>query len=229
VFGAVPGVIRTRVGYSGGQQLDPDYHDLKDHTETTHIQFDPDVVSYKQLLKVFWERHDYVTPIEAQYKSAILYNSPEQQAQALESLELVERGEWGKECFKGKKILTEIIPATTFYVAELFHQKYFPQCNKEIFKCLKYTCRDDLTNCTIATSINGYLHGSGTLGAFMAEVDTWPIPFAAKFALLRKVTNGQGLDDLKFIDESHIQNPLPGPFTVSEHEASLPIQISKKD
>ena len=70
MFGAVPGVVRTRVGYCGGHELNPDYHDLKDHSETTQIQFDPSKITYKQLLKIFWDRHDYANPIEKQYKSA---------------------------------------------------------------------------------------------------------------------------------------------------------------
>lgn len=212
----MPGVLRTRVGYCGGNQLNPDYHDLKDHSETTQIQFDPRVVSYKQLLRIFWARHDYATPIEAQYKSAILFNNAHQQAEALESLELVKKGEWGQEQYKDKEVLTVIEPATKFYIAEIFHQKYFLQCNPEIFSLLKYKCRDDLTECPIATSLNGYLHGSGTVGAFMQEVDTWPISFAAKYVIFLKVTEGKGLSGFKPIDMSHIENPLPGPFPVFE-------------
>lgn len=129
-------------------------------------------------------------------------------------MKLVESGVWGQEKFKDQKILTDIFPAEDFYVAEMFHQKYFLQCNNELFRLLRYESRDELTECPIATSINGYLHGSGTVGAFMEEVDTWPLPFAAKLALLQKVTEDSGLLSFKPIDESQIENPLPGPFPV---------------
>lgn len=200
------------MGYSGGQQKNPDYHDLKDHIETTHIQFDSRVVSYKQLLKIFWAAHDYVTPIENQYRSAILTNGSQQQTEAEESMQRVENGEWGQEALRSQKILTDIFPATDFYIAELYHQKYFLQCNNKLFSLFRYKNRDDLTDCPVATSVNGYLHGSGNIGAFMEEVDTWPLPFAAKFAVLQKITEDTGLLRFNPIDESKVENPLPGPF-----------------
>jgi len=192
----------------------PDYHDLKDHSETTQIQFNPRKITYTELLKIFWERHDYVTPIQAQYKSAIFYNNEEQREQAEASLALVKQGRLGQAKFKGMDVLTTIAPATTFYIGELYHQKYYLQCNRELFSHLRYERREDLIDDPIATSLNGYLHGSGTVGAFMAEVDTWPLPFSAKFAILHHVSHGEHLGDFHPIDESHVNNPLPGPFTV---------------
>lgn len=191
----------------------PDYHDLKDHSETTQIQFNPEKVTYSELLTIFWEQHDYVTPIQAQYKSAIFYNTEAQREEAEASLARVQQGHLGQAKFKGMPVLTLIAPATTFYIAELYHQKYFLQCNKEIFSLLHYVRHEDLIDDTIATSLNGYLHGSGTVGAFMEEVDTWPLPFRAKFAILHHV-GGNHLGDFRPIDESKVENPLPGPFKV---------------
>lgn len=199
----------------------PDYHDLTDHSETTHIQFDPRVVTYAQLLEIFWEKHDYATPIANQYKSAIFYNDQQQKTDAEASFLLVKEGALGQAQFRGMDICTVIRPATKFYVAELYHQKYFLQCNKEIFGLLKYERCDDLTDDPVATSLNSYLHGSGVVGAFMAEVDGWHLPFAAKFSILRHLTQGQGLSDFKPIDESHGQNPLPGPFKVNKGHSGL--------
>lgn len=216
----MPGVLRTRVGYCGGKMPNPDYHDLKDNTETTQIQFDSRVISYKQLLQIFWARHDYATPIDPQYKSAILYNNARQQKEALETVELVNQGKWGQDQFKGKKVLTAIEPATDFYIAEIYHQKYFLQCNQKLFNLLKYKSREELTEDPIATSLNGYLHGSGTVGAFMAEADTWPLPFAAKLAILQKITEETGLGNFKAIDEGQVENPLPGPFPVYQNGSS---------
>jgi len=206
-------VLRTRVGYCGGIKPNPDYHDLKDHSETLQIQFDTSVVTYWGLLKIFWNRHDYAEPIEQQYKSAIFYHTEQQRQEAQASLELVKKGEWGQACYRGMAPLTAIQPATTFYIAELYHQKYFLQCNKEVFKLLQYVERLDLIDDPVATSINGYLHGSGSVDWFMGEVDTWPLPFAAKYSLLRHVAGGK-LDDFKPIDEGQTENPLPGAFPV---------------
>jgi len=192
----------------------PDYNDLKDHSETTQIQFNPDMITYAELLTIFWERHDYATPIEAQYKSAIFYNSEQQRQEAEASLELVQQGRLGQVALQGMEVQTLIAPATVFYVAELYHQKYFLQCNREIFSLLCYSRRTDLIDDVVATSLNGYLHGSGTVGAFMEEVDTWCLPFKAKFAILHHISRGEHLGDFRPIDESHIENPLPGPFSV---------------
>jgi peptide methionine sulfoxide reductase MsrA len=196
----------------------PDYNDLKDHSETTQIQFNHDRITYTELLEIFWQRHDYATPIEAQYKSAIFYNSEQQRQEAEASLALVKQGRLGQAELRGREVRTLIAPAAVFYVAELYHQKYFLQCNREIFSLLSYSRREDLIDDIVATSLNGYLHGSGTVGAFMAEVDTWPLPFKAKFAILHHVTNGEHLADFRPIDESHIENPLPGPFRVHKED-----------
>lgn len=206
-------MLRTRVGYSGGALPSPDYHDLKDHSETVQIQFDPSIVSYHQLLRIFWASHDYATPIERQYKSAIFYNDALQKAEAEASLLLVEQGTLGLDRFRGMSVLTVIEPATAFYVAELYHQKYYLQCNRELFALLRYRRREDLIDDPVATSLNGYLHGSGSVGAFMEEVDRWQLPFAAKFTLLRHVVGASQLDDFKPIDASGVEDPLPGAFT----------------
>lgn len=218
-------MLRTRVGYSGGLEPNPDYHDLKDHCETTQIQFDPEKVTFMELLTIFWERHDYANPIEAQYKSAIFFNNEQQQKEAAASLALVEQGSIGQAKFRGMPVRSLIAPATPFYVAELYHQKYFLQCNREIFTLLQYAHREDLIDDPVATSLNGYLHGSGTVGAFMAEVDTWSLPFKAKFAILHHVSNGKHLEDFRPIDERHLENPLPGPFAVHEEPASRLVPV----
>lgn len=214
-------MVRTRVGYSGGAEPSPDYHDLKDHCETTQIQFDPCVVTYAQLLKIFWERHDYATPIKEQYKSAIFYNSQEQRQEAAKSVQFVKDGVLGQQRLRGKEIRTVVQPATTFYIAELYHQKYFLQCNRKLFGLLQYRAREDLIDDPVATSLNGYLHGSGSAGALMAEVDTWPLPFAVKFAVLHHVTGGEGLAAFKPIVEADVENPLPGPFVEHGENAIL--------
>lgn len=129
-FRKVKGVIATAVGYTGGNFENPTYKDVctgrTGHAEAVDILFDPAVVSYEQLLEVFWNIHDPTTrnrqgpDIGTQYRSAIFYHNEEQRSTAIVSKERAQSS--GK--FK-KPIVTEIVPASTFYRAEEYHQQYF--------------------------------------------------------------------------------------------------------
>jgi peptide-methionine (S)-S-oxide reductase len=126
-FRQVPGVLSTAVGYSGGHFPDPNYKDVctgrTGHAEVVEVQFDPIQVSYADLLKVFWENHDPTTlnrqgpDIGSQYRSAIFFHTPEQQAAAQASKEKMQAS------YKNR-IVTEITPASEFYRAEDYHQQY---------------------------------------------------------------------------------------------------------
>lgn len=192
--------------------MNPDYHNLKDHSETVQVQFDPAVISYRRLLQAFWENHEYATPIESQYKSAIFYHDDAQKAEAEASLKEVEAGKLGNPEFKGKQVLTVIEKATLFYVAELFHQKYFLQCNVKLFQELQkqgvYSRIDDITADKLSASLNGYLAGHGTVGGLMAEIDTWPVSFAVKIAVFSLVGGDSGAV-FKPFDNTADENPLP--------------------
>jgi peptide-methionine (S)-S-oxide reductase len=125
----VQGVRSTTVGYSGGTLENPTYEDVCSHTtghaETVLVEFDPAVVSYDQLLEVFWNCHDPTQmnrqgpDVGSQYRSAIFYHTPEQQAAAEASKE--HRAQSGKH---RRPIVTQIVPAATFYRAEEYHQQY---------------------------------------------------------------------------------------------------------
>jgi peptide-methionine (S)-S-oxide reductase len=128
-FRAVPGVVATTVGYSGGSFPNPTYHDVctgrTGHAEVVQVEFDPARVSYQELLRIFWENHDPTTLNRqgpdhgTQYRSAIFFHTPEQQAAALASKQQLERA----GAFK-RPIVTEITPASAFYRAEEYHQQY---------------------------------------------------------------------------------------------------------
>src|SRR5436305_2810179 len=125
----LPGVISTSLGYAGGRLKDPAYRDVcsgtTGHAEAVQVEFDPKRISYDALLNVFWENHDPTTlnrqgpDVGEQYRSVIFYHTPEQQAAALASKEKLEKS--GKY---RRPIVTEIVPATTFYRAEEYHQQY---------------------------------------------------------------------------------------------------------
>src|SRR5215813_8833531 len=128
-FRQIPGVIDTAAGYLGGTLKNPTYEDVctdrTGHAEVVQVTFDPAKVSYDQLLNVFWEMHDPTTlnrqgpDIGTQYRSAIFFHSPEQEAIARKSRAEVEDS--GK--FR-RPIVTEITPVSTFYRAEEYHQRY---------------------------------------------------------------------------------------------------------
>jgi peptide-methionine (S)-S-oxide reductase len=128
-FRQIPGVVATRVGYTGGHTDDPTYERVCSHTtghaEAVEVTFDPERVSYEQLLNVFWTRHNPTTKnrqgldIGDQYRSAIFFHSPEQQ----EAAERTKEAEQAKLHWP-KKIVTEIVPAPEFYEAEDYHQQY---------------------------------------------------------------------------------------------------------
>ena len=128
-FQRVPGVIDTAVGYSGGETANPTYKDVctdeTGHAEVVQVTFDPAKVSYEQLLDAFWKAHDPTQvnrqgpDFGTQYRTAIFFHSPEQEAAAKKSRAALEAG--GK--FK-RPIATEITPASVFYRAEEYHQKY---------------------------------------------------------------------------------------------------------
>ncbi len=129
VFLAVPGVVSTRVGYCGGHTNSPTYHDVcghgTGHAEAVEVAFDPLQTSYGDLLAVFWECHDPTQlnrqgpDFGDQYRSAIFYHSEEQHTAALASRADLE----SRHTFR-RQVVTQIVPATVFWEAEAYHQKY---------------------------------------------------------------------------------------------------------
>ena len=124
------GVESTAVGYTGGHTENPSYEDVctgtTGHAEAVEVEFDPSVIRYEDLLEMFWKSHDPTTPnrqgpdVGSQYRSAIFFHTPEQEAAAEASKERLEAS--GQP---GDPVVTEITPASTFWRAEEYHQKYF--------------------------------------------------------------------------------------------------------
>jgi peptide-methionine (S)-S-oxide reductase len=125
------GVKSTVVGYTGGWFNNPTYRDVctgkTGHAEAIQVQFDPNEVSYEDLLGVFWSIHNPTTKnrqgpdVGSQYRSMIAYHTPEQELAAKKSKEDLESS--GK--LNGRRIVTEIVTASPFYKAEQYHQKYY--------------------------------------------------------------------------------------------------------
>ncbi|HYK26999.1 MAG TPA: peptide-methionine (S)-S-oxide reductase MsrA [Streptosporangiaceae bacterium] len=150
-----PGVVSTSVGYEGGFTPNPTYEEVcsgrTGHAETVRVVFDPARVSFRDLLRVFWESHNPTqgmrqgNDVGSQYRSAIFYHSPEQKAEAEDSLAMYQKRL--SEAGYGE-ITTEIVPAGEFYFAEDYHQQY-------LFKVPNGYCPDHGTgvSCPVGLSL----------------------------------------------------------------------------
>lgn len=135
LFRQLPGVTNTRVGYAGGQVKNPTYENHHGHAEAVEIKYDPQVISYKQLLDFFFRIHDPTTPnqqgndIGTSYRSAIFYNNLQQKKQAQQFIDLVNQSNP-----MVNPVVTSLEPLTQFYLAENYHQDYL-QKNPHGYTC----------------------------------------------------------------------------------------------
>ncbi len=128
-FRRLPGVIETAAGYSGGKTENPTYEeicsDLTGHAEVVEVKYDPEQISYEELLKVFWQNHNPTElnrqgpDVGSQYRSVIFYHDEAQRASAEASKEDLN----ARQVFH-RPIVTSIEPAKPFYKAEEYHQQY---------------------------------------------------------------------------------------------------------
>jgi peptide-methionine (S)-S-oxide reductase len=130
VYAGLKGVVRVESGYAGGTVPNPSYREVcaetTGHAEVVQLTFDPQAISFKEILEVFFTIHDPTTlnrqgaDVGTQYRSAIFYHTPEQKATAEQVIrELTAAGVWEKP------IVTEVTPFSAFYKAEAYHQEYF--------------------------------------------------------------------------------------------------------
>ena|SRR5438552_3065103 len=127
-FRQVPGVVDVTVGYSGGTAEHPTYQQVctgrTGHAETVQVEFDPAKVGYEELVDTFWRAHDPTTlnrqgpDVGTQYRSAIFFLDPQQEKAAVASKD-------ARQKIVSRPIVTEITPASTFWPAEEYHQRYF--------------------------------------------------------------------------------------------------------
>lgn len=179
-FGALSGVLRTRVGFGGGTTPNPTYGSIGDHAEVVQVDFDPEQITYEQLLEAFWEG---VAPTEKpgwrQYSNAILYHDEAQQRAALASRKALEQK-------LAAKVTTAVVPVT-FTLAEDYHQKYYlrqtPQVAEEFLEL--YPALEEFTNSTAAARINAYLGGYGSQQQFEQDLPRLGLSEAARQSLRR--------------------------------------------
>ena len=130
IFERLDGVMDVRSGYTGGKIENPTYDDVcsgeTGHVEVVQVDFNPQIIGFKQLLDIFWQSHDPTTlnrqgsDVGAQYRSVVFYHSDKQRIITKKSMEAVDKSE-----MYINPIITEILPLNTFYLAEKYHQDYY--------------------------------------------------------------------------------------------------------
>lgn len=183
-FGSLPGVIRTRVGFSGGTSLNPSYRKMGDHTETVEVDFDPTILSYEEILLHFWNHH---YPNRDQYKgrqyiSLIRFRSPEQER-------MVEKVKRQMEQKIGEEIETDIAAFTDFTLAEERHQKYYLKRYPKAMEQLAPLYPDVglLADSTFAARLNGFVKGFGNRQNLKSEITGWNIAPEYQEILINKL------------------------------------------
>jgi len=175
-------VIRTRVGYAGGAKVDPTCYDFGDHSEAVQMDYDPSVISYEELLVVFWDSHCASSPsYSRQYASRVFYRDDSERQAAEASAEKQQEA-------LGKKIYTDIELYSNFYPAEDYHQKYaLRQTEPYIGEMLAiYPTVDDLRDSTAAAKLNGFVYGYGDLLQVEALLPDLGLSAEAQETLLKR-------------------------------------------
>jgi len=170
-FGAMPGVVRTRVGYAGGSEPNPSYYSLGDHTEVVQIEYDPEKLEYEALLDVFWTNHaPFSAPHKRQYRGVVLaHDDRQREAAAASKAALADR--------TGKTVTTAIERLSGFTLAEAYHQKYELRSTPVVGDELEDIYGDRFVDSTVAARLNGFAAGHGEpdqRDGFLAELALSP-------------------------------------------------------
>jgi len=175
-FGIIDGVIRTRVGYAGGRQDNPDYHHIGDHTETVQVDYDPQRITYNELLEVFWQSHNPTKRSwSRQYMHAVFYHDDRQQRLVMASKAATEKR-------LGRSVKTKVVPLRTFTLAEDYHQKYLLKQHYDLNRAMSriYPLHQDFIDSTAVARLNGYAGGHGSSDQLAHEIDNLGLPEARK-------------------------------------------------
>jgi peptide-methionine (S)-S-oxide reductase len=169
------------VGYTGGSQPEPTYHQLGDHTESFQVDYDPARISYELLLREFWKEADPTErPYSRQYMSAVFYADETQQRLALET---------GRQAMAGRSgpMLLPILPLATFYRAEAYHQKYYLRRYTDLLRELGVRDERELEDSTVAMWLNACVDGQLKREDLEALFEPFAFP-EAELQRLRRLT-----------------------------------------
>lgn len=157
------------MGYTGGEKKNPTYRSLGKHTESIQIDYDPSVISYADLLKLFWSSHNPCYKRGGrQYMSAIFYHDEKQKKLATETM----KAEAAK---RGKAVHTLILELETFYRAEDYHQKYYLRRRADLMKTFDAVFKKpiDFVDATASMRLNAYLGRHGSLDMVRKELKSY--------------------------------------------------------
>jgi peptide-methionine (S)-S-oxide reductase len=176
------------VGYAGGLSRNPDYGHIGDHTEVVQVDYDPERVSYADLLEIFWNSHD---PTDwqgsRQYLRAVFHHDERQEAQALDSKKAVQEQ-------AGSEVRTRVAPLRSFTPAEDYHQKYmlkgYTELAREMVRC--YPGKQEFVDSTAVARLNGYAGGYGTSELLDKEIDRLGLSPRGRM-LLENLVRGRAL------------------------------------
>lgn len=154
------------MGYAGGRKRNPTYHDLGDQTEALLVEYDTSILTYEQLLDVYWAGYRPKRRAwSVQYRAAIFFHDEEQRVQAEHSKQVLESA-------SGDALAVAIEPAGTFWSAEDYHQKYYLRGDRELMREFRamYPRDEEFVDSTAAARVNGFLGGYGDPRAVLDEL-----------------------------------------------------------
>jgi len=155
----LPGVMTSCVGYTGGITKQPTYRNMGDHTETVEITYNPNTITYEELLQFFWKNHNPFTKNRRQYMSAIFCYGEEQLTKAKLSMVEIQKQ-------YSQPICTVIQLAKEFYIAEDYHQKYLLRKHPTLLKSLKLS-PEDIVSSYAASKLNAFINNDSTNEHFL--------------------------------------------------------------
>lgn len=176
------------MGYAGGRKADPTYRSMGDHTETTQVDFDPALVSYREILRHVWASHDpRRNHFSRQYMNAIFHSGEAQKAAALETMAEV-------QARLGREVRTVVAPLERFSPAEDYHQKYYLRGHQALLGEFQRAGYDDarFRESRVAARLNGFVGGFGQMAQLERELPSFGLSANAEAALRRVVEEGSG-------------------------------------
>lgn len=182
--------MRTRAGYCGGRTASPTYQSIGDHTEVISIDFDPDLITFQQVLSCFWDSHHSLrNHPSSQYRNVLFYRSDAQEAIARASFQ----AESERHGVAVESIQTHLEPVTEFTYAERYHQSYYLTRYHDLRAFLEETYPDEksLADSAVATRLNAFL-GSGmerNWETFRDELPAYGLPASMESTLRKVVAN----------------------------------------
>lgn len=156
------------MGYAGGTTSHPTYHSIGDHAEVFQVDYDPERISYEELLDLFWTEHDPTArAYSTQYQAMVLAGNASQLAPALQSRDAVAER-------LSRPLLTEVRPLDCFYIAEDYHQKYALRRDRLLSGEMHAHYQDEAAfrESTAAARLNGYAYGLGSSLQLEREIDS---------------------------------------------------------